>query len=357
METFAVVMAGGRGRRFWPFSREKTPKQFLPLQGDKSMLQSTVDRIRPLISGDKIYTVVSKGQAKMARKILADIPEDNIIEEPVGKDTALCVGLGAILCKNRNPDSIQIVLPADHLILDEAQFREILSLGCRVAEETDSLVTLGIRPSRPETGYGYIQFETAGLPPYQETVHKVRTFAEKPNLETAERFLQSGDFVWNSGVFIWKVSSILREFEQSLPEMYEGLMEIERNIGGHKFQRTLRNVYSQLKSISVDYGIMEKANDVIVIEGDFGWSDMGSWEEIYRMGIKDRNDNVIIGNNIAHNSKGNLIHGGKRLIATVGLENFVIVDTDDVLLICRRDHTQEIKEVVDGLKKSSPKHL
>ena len=350
-------MAGGRGRRFWPFSREKTPKQFLRIQGDKTMLQCTVDRILPLLSGDKIFTIVSKGQGKLARRFLPGMPADNILEEPIGKDTALCVGLGAVLCRRRNPESVQIVLPADHLILNEAQFRETLSLGCRVAEQTDALVTLGIRPSRPETGYGYIQFETAGLPPYQGTVHKVKTFAEKPNLETAVRFLQSGDFVWNSGIFIWKVSSILREFEQSLPEMYEGLLEIERNIGGAKFKKTLRNVYSQLKSISVDYGIMEKANNVVVIEGDFGWSDMGSWEEIYRMGAKDRNENVIIGNNIAHNSKGNLIYGGKRLIATVGLENFVIVDTNDVLLICRRDHTQEIKEVVDGLKKSSPRHL
>ncbi len=357
MEIFAVVMAGGRGRRFWPFSREKTPKQFLPLQGEKTMLESTIDRIRPIITEDRIYTIVSKGQAKLARKILSDALARNIIEEPIGKDTALCVGLGAVLCKNKNPDGIMIVLPADHLILDEEQFRETLILGTRIAEDTGALVTLGIPPTRPETGYGYIQYETAGLPPYQSTVHKVKTFAEKPTPETAERFLRSGDFVWNSGVFIWRIPAILREFEQSLPETYEGLREIERNIGRKNFRKTMKNIYSQLKSISVDYGIMEKANNVIVIKGDFGWSDMGSWEEIYRMGDRDEFDNVVKGNAITHNSSGNLIYGDKRLIASIGLNDCVIVDTKDVLLICRRDHTQELKEVVDKLKKSSPKHL
>ena len=219
METFALIMAGGRGKRFWPYSREKTPKQFLSLRGEKTMLQNTVDRILPIINNDRIFTIVSKGQKKAAQNILSYLPENSVIEEPVGKDTALCVGLGAILCRHINPESLQIVMPADHLILNEDKFRTTLALGQKVAEETGALVTIGINPSRPETGYGYIQYDVKTLPGFPSNVNRVKTFAEKPNIDTAERFLKSGDFIWNSGIFIWKTSSILREFEHSLPEM------------------------------------------------------------------------------------------------------------------------------------------
>lgn len=355
MTLYGIIMAGGSGRRFWPLSRDKSPKQFLPQNGDRSMFQATFDRLLPIIDKSNILTIVTRGQGKWVRASAPSLPKENIIEEPMGKDTALCVGLGAILCRHRDPEGIQIVIPADHLIIDEVQFRETLLLGARVAEETGSIVTIGIPPRRPETGYGYIQYAIEPIPQYPQSIHKVVTFAEKPNVTTAQRFLKSGDFLWNSGIFIWKVSTILHEFERSLPEIYEGLVEIERNLDSKKVKTVIKRVYSQSKSISVDYGIMEKTANVCVIKSDFGWSDMGSWEEIYRLGSQDEQGNVVRGANILHESFNNLIYGNKRLIAAVGVENYVIVDTQDVLLICRRDRTQEVKEIVEGLKRKNYK--
>lgn len=355
MTLYGIIMAGGSGRRFWPLSRDKSPKQFLPQNGERSMFQATFDRLLPIIDKSHILSIVTLGQGKRVRAIVPSLPEENIIEEPMGKDTALCVGLGAVLCRHRDPNCIQIVIPADHLILDEVKFRETLLLGAHVAEETDSIVTIGIPPRRPETGYGYIQYSIEPMPHYPPSIHKVITFAEKPNLTTAQRFLKSGDFLWNSGIFIWKVSTILKEFEQSLPEMYEGLMEIERNLDTKKVKTVIKRVYSQSKSISVDYGIMEKTANVCVIKSDFGWSDMGCWEEIYRLGSKDEQGNVIRGTMVLHESFNNLIYGNNRLIAAVGIENLVIVDTQDVLLICRRDRTQDVKEIVENLKRKNYK--
>ena len=357
MTLFGVIMAGGQGRRFWPLSREKSPKQFLTFGTDRPILRSTVDRILPIVKKDNILTIVTKGQGKSVRKILSNLPGENIIEEPFGKDTAPCVGLGAIISRHRDPDGIQFVLPADHLILDDVKFRNTLQLGARVAEETDALVTIGFAPKWPETGYGYIQYKTDPIPKYPASVHNVVTFAEKPNLATAERFLKSGDFLWNSGIFIWKISSILKEFEKSLPETYEGLLEIEKHLNAKNRNTVMKKIYGQIKSISVDYGILEKAKNVCVIKSEFGWSDMGTWEEIYRLGDPDKKGNVIKGQAAMHYSSNNLIYGDKRLIAAVGLENFVVVDTKDVLLICHRDRTQDVKEVVDSLKKNKKQFM
>ena len=354
---YALIMAGGIGKRFWPWSRGKNPKQFLKIAREKTMLRGTFERLLPIIEPQNIYIVTNKTQKKMTFQDIPEIPEKNIIIEPFGKDTAPCVGLGAIIAAFRDPEKVQIVVPADHLIRMEKEFTKTLLKAADYVRKNECLMTIGIKPTRAETGYGYIQYCTPDKKTKKYQIFKVKTFAEKPNLDTAERFLKSGDFLWNSGVFIWKVKTILKEIENSLPELYDGLMDIKDNLNSKSYSRVLRRVYKQTKSISIDYGVMEKAKDVWVIEGDFGWSDVGSWEEFYNLGKKDRNDNVIIGKGYLLDSSGNLVLSDKRFIAGIDIEDMIIIDTKDALLIVPRKNSQKVKEMVDYLKKKDMKEI
>jgi len=244
------------------------------------------------------------------------------------------------------------VLPADHLIEDEERFRSVLAAGEMVVKERNCLVTIGIEPTYPATGYGYIQFNEKlreighGVP-----VYRVKTFAEKPILETARRFLDSGDFLWNSGIFVWKVSTILRDIEEHMPELYDGLMEIDAAIGRPDYEEVLHKVYCQIRSISIDYGVLEHAKDVVVLKGDFGWNDVGSWEEVYKILPKDNDKNAVVGEHVLKDTRRCLIDSPKRLIAAIGLEDLIIVDSDDALLVCRRDRAQEVKDLVEAMKR------
>ncbi len=245
------------------------------------------------------------------------------------------------------------VLPADHRIKNEDQFRAVLSAAEVMASKQDCLVTIGIHPTYPSTGYGYIQVngkvdEVNGI-----DVFKVKTFAEKPDLPTAQRFLDSGDFLWNSGMFVWKVRAILREIEESLPELYDGLMEIEKYLGTKTQDEVIKKVYCQIKSISIDYGVMEQSENVYLLKGEFDWNDVGSWEEVYKISLQDEDNNVIYGNHFLKDTKGCLIDSPNRFIATLGIENLIIVDTEDALLICRRDLAQNVKDVVDAMKRKN----
>ena len=280
MEIVAVVMAGGVGSRFWPRSRQEEPKQLLNLFTDHSMIQSTVKRLSPLVKSENIYIVTNKLQREKIVEQLESVPEKNIIVEPFGKNTAACIGLASIIIESKYEDAVMIILPADHLINDKQEFQSTLTKAVNYAEKTDALVTIGIHPTRPDTGYGYIQIEENDE---DEELHKVIRFAEKPNLETAERFLGSGDFFWNSGMFIWKANVILNEIKEHMPDLSFGLDEISDSIGLNDFGSTLTNVYGQLKSISVDYGIMEKSHKVHLIKGKFDWSDVGSWDAVYHL--------------------------------------------------------------------------
>jgi len=260
MEVVAIIMAGGVGSRFWPRSRQVEPKQLLNLFTNRSMIQNTVDRLNPLVKNENIYVVTNKLQKDKIVEQLSEVPEENIIVEPFGKNTAACIGLASILIEEKYGDAITIILPADHLINDKEEFLNTLNKAVNYAEQTDALVTIGIHPTRPDTGYGYIQIDENNNK--DNELHKVIRFAEKPNLATAERFLESGDFFWNSGMFIWKASVILKEIKEYMPDLSFGLDEIKTSIGKDDFETILVNVYGQLKSISIDYGIMENSKNV-----------------------------------------------------------------------------------------------
>lgn len=351
---YAVIMAGGVGSRFWPRSTEKTPKQLLEIVNKGTMIQNTVARISNVIEPSKILIVTSKLQKPTVAKQLPQLPSENIIVEPIGRNTAPCIGLAALFIRRRDPDAVMVVLPADHLMRDEDEFRRVLSLAIWVAYESSKLITIGIHPSRPETGYGYIQVvdEDDGSNPYfARGVHKVKTFAEKPNREAAQKFLESGDFLWNSGMFIWKVDVILREIRKSLPELADELDKIDATIGTDMLDQAVETGYRMIRGISIDYGVMEKASEVFVLRGQFGWSDVGSWDEVYRISGKDADGNSVSGKAVLHNSKNTLIHSGDKIIAAVDVEDLIIIASDNAILVCRRGESQNVKEVVDYLRR------
>ncbi|MEN8192962.1 MAG: mannose-1-phosphate guanylyltransferase [Bacteroidota bacterium] len=348
MEVVAVIMAGGVGSRFWPRSRQKEPKQLLNLFTDQSMIQNTVERLHSIVKNENIYVVTNKLQKKKIVEQLNGVPEENILVEPFGKNTAACIGLAAVVVQSKHEDAVMVVLPADHLINEQDEFKRTLQKAVDYAENSDALVTIGIHPARPDTGYGYIQIDENN--DEKEELHKVIRFAEKPNLATAERFLASGDFFWNSGMFIWKTSVILDEIGNHMLDLRDGLDQIKLAIGKKDFDDILTNVYGQLKSISIDYGIMEKSQIVYLIKGKFDWSDVGSWDAVYHLLEKDTNENVEKGAVYLENSERTYVHSDKKFTAVIGVQDLVVINTDDATLICHRDYAQDVKLVVDYLK-------
>ena len=352
-----VIMAGGIGTRFWPQSRKDTPKQVLNIGDDIPLITATVSRIRPMIPIENIWIVTNADQKSILQEHLPDVDDEHFIIEPMGKNTAPCIGLAAVCLKHIDPEAVMIVLPADHRIKDEKRFRECLQTAVDQAEKSQCLVTIGIQPSRPETGYGYIQFSHS-LDSTDKQVYQVKTFAEKPSLSTAKLFLKSGDFLWNSGIFVWTADRIIAEIEEHLPELHAGLNQLEKAIGTDKWPRKLQQVYRSTKSISIDYGVMEHAHNVCVVRGDFAWSDVGSWEEVYRISEKDAAGNAVLGETLLLDSEGCLVHGSDHLIAVLGVKNLVVISTPDATLICKRDAAQDVKKVVDALlRKKAHKYL
>jgi len=347
MELFAVIMAGGVGARFWPRSKEKTPKQLLKIFSDNSLIQETVSRLKGLVENENIYIITNKIQKREIKNQLPEILPQNIIDEPFGKNTATAIGLASVIIKNRSKDAVMITLPADHIIKEVDEFQLTIKKAIEFAYQSKGLLTIGITPVRPETGYGYIQIDEK---PLEDSIYKVMTFAEKPNYTTAIRFIESGDFFWNSGMFIWRVDSILNEIHNYMPELSEGLEQIAKSIDTPKFKSTLVKIYGQLKSISVDYGIMEKSQIVFLIRGNFSWSDVGSWEEVYQLSTKDNDGNVIKGKYYSQNSSNSLVHSPDKFVALIGVDNLMVIETKNSLLICKRDHAQSVKNVVDYLK-------
>lgn len=354
---YAVIMAGGVGSRFWPSSRVSKPKQFLNLLGERSMIQGTVDRIKDLIPVENILIITNEDYKDLVKEQLPDIPSYNIIGEPVAKNTAPCVAVAAAILKHRDPDATMVVLPADHHITRPETFREILEAGITKAESGSNLVTVGITPYRPETGYGYIQLdETHKEPAGSHHSYKVKTFAEKPDIKTAISFLESGDFLWNSGMFIWTAKTVLEEFKKHQPAIYNETEVFLKNIDGD-FDKALYSFYHAVTSISIDYGIMEKADTVYVVPGDFGWSDVGSWLAVYEQGEKDADGNVLEAVNTTVVGSHNCLirSGSNKLIALVGLHDIGVVETDDAILVTRLDSSQEVKKVFDELDKNGLK--
>ncbi len=351
---FAVIMAGGIGTRFWPRSREKFPKHLLEIIGKGTMLQNTVKRLEDIVYSGDIFVVTNKLQRAQVIKQLPQVPENNVIVEPVGRNTAPCIALAAFHVRKCDPDAVMVVLPADHLIQDETEFKRVLRLAVEVANESRSLLTIGIKPTHPETGYGYIQVESDDQTksPYRSLgVYRVQAFAEKPNLQTAERFLASGDFLWNSGMFVWRSDAILGELERCLPDQYLELKKIDATIGTPQYQQTLELTYGMIRGISIDYGVMEKAETVYVIPGAFGWNDLGSWDEVARISGKDDSGNTITGRVLQKDTRNSYIYSPGKVVATIGVEDLIIVNTDDALLVCRKGRSQEVKEISDYLKR------
>ena len=348
MNITALIMAGGRGERFWPKSRRNLPKQFLSLTDDgKTMIQLTVERILPLVKMENIYIATNKDYKALVQEQLPDIPERNILCEPVGRNTAPCIGLGAVHIEKRYGDALMLVLPSDHLIKFNKMFLRTLQDACDVAEKGENLVTLGITPDYPETGYGYIKFDSQIT---EGRAYAVERFVEKPSLETAKEYLAAEEYLWNSGMFVWKVSTILKNMEKFLPETYQGLKKIQNAIGTGEEEYVLEHEFAEMESQSVDYGIMEKAEHIFTLPGTFGWDDVGSWLAVERIKRTNESGNVVNGNVITVNTHRCIIQGEAKLIAAVGLEDLIVVDTQDATLICAKDSAGDIKKVLENLK-------
>jgi len=348
---FAVIMAGGRGTRFWPRSREKMPKHLLDIQSEKSLIRETVERIRSLVSPERTLVVTGRSHAVELIRLLPEIPAENIIIEPVGRNTAPCIGLAALHIQKRAGDAVMLVLPSDHRIADEAQFRRVLESAAVTAASQEVLLTIGIKPTGPATGYGYLEQGDVVSIDGELQIRRVRSIREKPDLATAGEFLKRGGFLWNSGMFVWKASTILSEIERFLPDIYEGLTEIKAALGGEDEEEVIERVYPLLPSVSIDYGVMEKAKDVLVIPGDFGWSDLGSWDALWEVSPKDENGNVVRGRFVGIDSGDSLVYSPEKLVAIVGVRDIFVVETKDALLICRRDRSQDVKNVVEKIEK------
>ncbi len=352
---YAVIMAGGKGTRFWPLSREKRPKHLLNITGENSIIQYTVDRIDSLVEKKNIMIVTGASHADQISRQLPDIPDKNILVEPMGRNTAPCIGLAAMHIKKRNADAVMCILPSDHLIGDNQAFLAALAAAREMATKRDCLVTIGIKPRWAETGYGYMERGTSSESIGEAKVYRVRSFREKPDASTAETFLKNGGFFWNSGMFIWKVSTLLKAIKELLPDLYEGLLKIEASIGTKHEYDVLYNTYQQIQSVSIDYGVMEKASDVVMLEGDFGWNDIGSWDALWEILEKDGKGNVTRGEIILSNTSNCLIHSPDKMVALVGVKDLIVVETKDSLLICRRESSQDVKKIVEQLEENGLK--
>ncbi|ADL68461.1 Mannose-1-phosphate guanylyltransferase [Thermoanaerobacterium thermosaccharolyticum DSM 571] len=353
-----VIMAGGKGERFWPKSRIKMPKQFLKLYGDRTMIQQTVDRLKRLMPIKNIFVVTNIDYAGLISDQIPELPTENILIEPMGKNTAACIGLAALHTERLDKDSIMVVVPSDHVIKDEETYLGVLKTAIEKAKSGNNLVTIGIKPLHPETGYGYINFRKITHEILNNNpVHKVERFVEKPDYDTAVKYVESGNYLWNSGMFIWKTSTILNAIKEYMPQLYSALNVIREHFDSDEIEKVLYEEYSKLESISIDYGIMEKAKNVYVVPGDFGWDDVGSWTSIERLYEKDENGNVIKGNVVSVDTKKCIITGSDKLIATLGIEDVIVVDTEDALLICSKDKAQNVKEILKELKEKNSEYL
>jgi mannose-1-phosphate guanylyltransferase len=349
---YAVIMAGGKGARFWPRSREKKPKHLLDILSEKTIIQETVDRIKPLIPLDNILVVTGKKHAGTLMKQLPEIPSQNIIIEPEGKNTAACIGLAALHICKKVADDVMVVLPSDHAIDDSKYFINVIETAAKVAAQENGLVTIGIKPSSIQTGFGYIEKGNSFKYIADAEIFHVKSIREKPDYQQATQFVQSGNFYWNGGMFIWKASVILKEFARWLPDLYAGLMKINESLGTPRESVILPRVYKKLASISIDYGVMEKADNVFMIQGNFGWSDVGSWDALWEISPKDINGNTVLGSSqaILEDSEGSLIYNPRKLTALVGAKDLIIVETKDALLICKKGRSQDVKKIVEILE-------
>ncbi|MBB6713502.1 mannose-1-phosphate guanylyltransferase [Clostridium gasigenes] len=336
----ALIMAGGKGERFWPISTDEKPKQFLNLLGEKSMIQHTVKRLEEVIPLERVFIVTANQYKDLIEEHLPNLPKKNIILEPKGKNTAPCIALSSFYIREIYEDATIVVLPSDHLILDEEKFRNVLNVGEKFIEENNkSILTIGIKPTRPDTGYGYIHLGEYKCNIEDIKIKKVNSFEEKPCLELAEKYVKDKSYLWNSGMFIWKASTIMELTKEFLPKTYNLINKIN-----FKDEKSIKENYEKVEAISVDYGIMEKAKDIYVIPGDFGWDDLGSWNSLSRYKNTDKYNNIIDGSVAILRSKDNIIQTNKKTYI-MGVENLIVIETDNEIMIVNRDDISKIKEL------------
>ncbi len=346
-----LIMAGGIGTRFWPLSTKETPKQFLHILGQRSMIQQTVDRILPLVDHKDIYIVTNESQTGLVREHLPELPAENIIAEPMGRNTAACIGLSAVLLEEKyENDETMLVLPADHYIGKPELFRDIISQADAFVKEHKKLLTFGIEPTYPATGYGYIEFGRE-IRKDPIPIFAVKQFKEKPDAKTAEQFVKSGTFAWNSGMFLWRIDSIIEAVKNLMPVLYNSLKEIKDCWNTNK--NRVNRFYSGLESVPVDIGIMEKADDSVVVPINIDWNDIGSWQALDEMKQKDKNSNYFEGNVLDIDAQNTYVYSTdkNKKIALIGIDDLVVVDTKDSLLICKKAKSQEVKQIVERIKK------
>ena len=347
-------MAGGIGSRFWPLSKTQRPKQFLDILGmGRTLLQQTFDRFKQIMSAEHIFIVSNLEYKEIIVEQLPEIPVENILLEPLRRNTAPCIEYANFRILQKNPDAKIVVAPSDHLIVKEEEFLRFVKQGLEFVASNDALLTMGIVPSRPETGYGYIQSIEKEVSGYKSaSLRKVKTFTEKPDLKMAKVFLESGDFYWNAGIFFWSLKSIMKSFEVFLPEIHMLFKEGEDLYGTPEEQDFIQKTYGNCTNISIDYGVMEKAENVYVLVSDFGWSDLGTWGSLYEQLAKDDKKNTVTGKHVfMYDSSGNIVNvQDDKLVVLQGLEDYIVVQNDNVILVCRRDDEQKIKQFVNQIK-------
>ena len=346
---YAVIMAGGSGTRMWPYSRQDHPKQALKIIGDRSMFQYAVERIASVFPTERIFVVTRARHAPILMDQMPELPDENFILEPEGRGTAPAIGLAAIQLQRQDPNASMAILTADHYILNVERFCQVLTAAERCAAD-GSLVTLGIQPTSASTGFGYIKQGSSLGEKNGFTYYAVQEFTEKPDSVTARQMVASGNYSWNSGMFIWQVDRIMEEFERQMPEFNAQLTTVRAALGTPDYQSVLEQVWSEVENQSIDYGVMEGAHQVIVLPVDIGWTDIGSWGSLFELLPPDEYQNVAVGQHIGINTRRSLVLANKRLVATLGVEDLIIVDTDDALLVCSRDYEQDVKAIVDQLK-------
>jgi len=363
LEAHAIILAGGRGTRFWPRSRTRTPKQLLNIVGRETMLVQTVKRLRPLFPASRVWVVTNAEQSAAVRKQLPGVAASRILAEPVGRNTAAAIGLAAVHLLHESKDALMTVLPADHCIAHAEVYRRIIAAALDVASQGRYLVVLGVPPARPETGYGYIERADATPAVRGFPMFRVRRFTEKPALNTAKEYVAAGRYFWNAGMFFWRVSTYLEKLKKYLPATHGALTRLADTIGTRRYAATLRQIYPKLENISVDYAVMERATapgepqNVFVLPADVGWSDIGSWASVYELQAKKAGENVSAGPHWTLDAAGNLFWSPEKFVAAIGINDLIVVETPHALLICQRDRAQDVGKIVKWLEQSRKSKL
>ncbi len=346
-----VIIAGGKGERFWPFSRLKKPKQLLPIVSEKTMLEETIERLEGLVDIKDIFISTRKELVEPIKEVLKGFTDENFIAEPMPKDTAAAIGYAVTVINKKSPGSVVAILPADHTIKEKEIFQQDLTIAANIAKDTGCLITFGIKPSRISTGYGYIEIGEIINDTYENPAYEVKCFKEKPDYPTAKMYVEKGNYVWNSGMFVWTTTSIFEAFEKYMPELFEGLMQIQDALDTEKEEDITREVFEKLPKISIDYGIMEKADNVLCVKARYTWDDVGAWSALERIFKKDENGNVINSLWKGKETKNSIIVSDDALIVTIGINNLIIVKSKNALVVMDKSKEQEIKKIVEEISK------